>query len=142
MAVSKRAGHLAKGMARKAPVRGDVFATLCPSRGVLDHVTSRWGVLVLVGLQEGTLRFSELRRRVAGVSEKMLSQTLQALEDDGFVLREVYAVVPPRVDYTLTSMGSEVAAHVEALTDWIEENIDRIAQARRARPARVTRAPR
>jgi DNA-binding HxlR family transcriptional regulator len=109
---------------------------------VLDHVTSRWGVLVLVALQERTLRFSELRRRVAGVSEKMLSQTLQALEGDGFVLREVYAVVPPRVDYTLTPMGSEVAAHVEALTDWIEENMDRISRARRARPERATRAPR
>jgi DNA-binding HxlR family transcriptional regulator len=142
MAVSKRAGHLAKAMSQKAPVRGDLFAEMCPSRGVLDHVTSRWGVLVLVGLQEGTLRFSELRRRVAGVSEKMLSQTLQALEDDGFVLREVYAVVPPRVDYTLTPLGSEVAAHVEALTDWIEENIDRVAQARRARPTRATRVSR
>jgi DNA-binding HxlR family transcriptional regulator len=128
-------------MSRKGPVRGDVFAALCPSRGVLEHVTSRWGVLVLVGLQEGTLRFSELRRRVAGVSEKMLSQTLQALEDDGFVLRKVYAVVPPRVDYSLTPMGCEVAAHIEALTDWIEENIDRIAQARRARPERATRVP-
>jgi DNA-binding HxlR family transcriptional regulator len=129
-------------MSQKAPVRGDVFAALCPSRGVLEHVTSRWGVLVLVGLQEGTLRFSELRRRVAGVSEKMLSQTLQALEDDGFVLREVYAVIPPRVEYSLTSMGREVAAQVEALTDWIEENIERIAQARRARPERATRVPR
>lgn len=129
-------------MSRKAPVRGDLFAAMCPSRGVLDHVTSRWGVLVLVALQERTLRFSELRRRVAGVSEKMLSQTLQALEDDGFVLREVYAVVPPRVDYTLTSMGSEVAAHVEALTDWIEENIDRIVLARAARPKRATRLSR
>ena len=122
--------------------RGDVFDSNCPARGVLDHVTSRWGVLVLVGLQEGTLRFSELKRRVAGVSEKMLSQTLQALENDGFVWREVYAVVPPRVDYTLTPLGSEVAAHVEALTDWIEENVDRIEQARRARPERVTRVPR
>jgi DNA-binding HxlR family transcriptional regulator len=139
MAVSKRAGHLAKVMSQKAPVRGDVFAAMCPSRGVLDRVTSRWGVLVLVGLQEGTLRFSELRRRVAGVSEKMLSQTLQALEDDGFVLRKVYAVVPPRVDYTLTPMGTEVAAHIEALTDWIEENIERIGQSRRARPGRATR---
>jgi DNA-binding HxlR family transcriptional regulator len=142
MPVTKRAGHLAKAMTPPGPIRGDLFAAMCPSRGVLDHVTSRWGVLVLVALQEGTLRFSELKRRVAGVSEKMLSQTLQALEDDGFVLREVYAVVPPRVDYTLTSMGSDVAAHVEALTDWIEENIGRIEQARRARPARVTRAAR
>jgi DNA-binding HxlR family transcriptional regulator len=142
MAVSKRAGHLAKAMSPPGPVRGDLFAAMCPSRGVLDHVTSRWGVLVLVALQDGTLRFSELKRRVAGVSEKMLSQTLQALEDDGFVLREVYAVVPPRVDYTLTSMGGDIAAHVEALTDWIEENIGRIEQARRTRPARVTRVPR
>ncbi len=89
-----------------AEQRGDLYAPACPSRGVLDHVTSRWGVLVLVALLEGTHRFSELRRKVAGVSEKMLAQTLQALEEDGFVLREVYPVIPPRVDYSLTPMGA------------------------------------
>ncbi len=117
-------------MPRTALQRGDLYAPACPSRGVLDHVTSRWGVLVLVALLEGTHRFSALRRRVAGVSEKMLSQTLQALELDGFVLREVYPVIPPRVDYSLTPMGHEVAENVKALAGWIEANMPRIATAR------------
>lgn len=112
--------------------RGDVFAKTCPSRSVMEHVTSRWGVLVLVALLEKTQRFSELRRRVDGVSEKMLAQTLQALEADGFLLREVYAVVPPRVDYSLTPLGREVAQHVETLADWIEENMPRVSKARSA----------
>jgi DNA-binding HxlR family transcriptional regulator len=110
--------------------RGDVFAKTCPSRSVMEHVTSRWGVLVLVALLEGTMRFSELRRRVDGVSEKMLAQTLQALESDGFLLRQVYPVIPPRVDYSLTPLGREIAAHVETLADWIEENMPRVSKAR------------
>ncbi len=128
MAESERSGRLA--MAMKEQQRGDVYAPECPSRGVLDHVTSRWGVLVLVALLEGTHRFSSLRRKVAGVSEKMLSQTLQALEQDGFVLREAYPVIPPRVDYSLTPMGREVATRVEELAEWIEENLPRIMVAR------------
>lgn len=121
---------------RGAAQRGDLYAPACPSRGVLDHVTSRWGVLVLVALLEGTHRFSELRRKVAGVSEKMLAQTLQALEQDGFVLREVYPVIPPRVDYSLTPMGREVAEHVKGLAVWIEGNISRILTARTRHDAR------
>ena len=130
MATTPRKKHLSKAMAKWAEQRGDLYAAACPSRGVLDHVTSRWGVLVLVALLEGTHRFSELRRKVAGVSEKMLAQTLHALEEDGFVLREVYPVIPPRVDYSLTSLGQEVAGHIEVLTDWIEENMPRIVAAR------------
>lgn len=80
----------------------DVFAKACPSRGTLEHVTGRWGALTLGALQEGSLRFNELRRRVDGVSEKMLSQTLQALERDGLVHREAQPTNPPRVDYELT----------------------------------------
>ena len=113
--------------------RGQLFAADCPSRGVLDHVTSRWGVLALVALRDGTLRFSELRRRIGGVSEKMLAQTLQALEEDGFVLRTAHPEVPPRVDYRLTPLGAEVAAHVAALVDWIEVNLPRVQRMRQAR---------
>jgi DNA-binding HxlR family transcriptional regulator len=128
---------------------GDVRSPMCPSRAVLEHVTSRWGVLVLIVLLEGTHRFNELRRTIANVSDKMLAQTLQALEADGFVTREVYAVVPPRVEYTLTAAGREIAVRVEALTDWIEANMERIAEAREqaarrrapASPARVSSAP-
>lgn len=113
--------------------RGQLFAADCPSRGVLDHVTSRWGVLALIALRDGTLRFSELRRRIGGVSEKMLAQTLQALEEDGFVLRTAYPEVPPRVDYRLTPLGAEVAAHVATLADWIELNLARVLRMRQAR---------
>lgn len=110
--------------------RGDVFADACPSREILKHLTSRWGVLVLVALREGTLRFSDIRRKIAGVSEKMLAQTLHGLEADGFVLRTAYPVVPPHVEYSLTGLGEEAAARVAGLADWIEINLPRILAAR------------
>ncbi len=120
-------------------MRGNVFAELCPSREVLQHVTSRWGVLVLVALLGGTHRFSDLRRKIGGVSEKMLAQTLQWLERDGFVLRVAYPVVPPHVEYSLTPIGQEVAQRVQALADWIEGNLATILQARDAQS--TERAP-
>ncbi len=110
--------------------RGDLFAVDCPSREVLRHVTSRWGVLVLVALKGGTHRFSDLRRKVAGVSEKMLAQTLQWLEADALVLRVSYPVVPPHVEYSLTPLGQGVAAKVEELADWIESNLAQVLQGR------------
>lgn len=106
--------------------RGDVLEAACPSRNVLNHVTSRWGVLVLIALQPGTQRFSALKRKIGGVSERMLAHTLQLLEQDGFVLRKSYPVVPPHVDYTLTPLGQEVALRVRDLADWIELNMPRI----------------
>jgi DNA-binding HxlR family transcriptional regulator len=109
-----------------AIARGDLLSADCPSREVLKHVTSRWGVIVLVVLRTGTHRFSELRRRVGGVSEKMLAQTLQDLEADGFVHRESRPVVPPHVEYSLTGLGGEVAERVALLADWIETNLYRI----------------
>lgn len=112
--------------------RGHLFAEECPSREVLKHVTSRWGVLVLVALLGGTHRFSELRRKIGGVSERMLAQTLQWLEGDGFVLRQAFPVVPPHVEYSLTPMGREVGERVRALADWIEENLPRIVAAQRS----------
>nr|WP_246013151.1 helix-turn-helix domain-containing protein [Pigmentiphaga humi] len=112
----------------------------CPSRSVLMHVTSRWGVLLLVALQAGTHRFSELRRRVGGVSEKMLAQTLQALETDGFVARVVHPDKPPRVEYALTDIGMEVARHVAGLADWIEVNLPRIQENRHRAQAAASRS--
>lgn len=109
--------------------RGDLFAEKCPSREVLKHVTSRWGVLLLVALLSGTQRFSDLRRKVNGISEKMLAQTLQWLEADGFVERISYPVVPPHVEYTLTQSGTEIAKKVEALADWIELHLPEIIAA-------------
>ncbi|GBU14590.1 transcriptional regulator [Enterobacterales bacterium] len=110
--------------------RGEVMSANCPSREVLTHITSRWGVLILIALADGTMRFSELRRKIGGVSEKMLAQTLQALEADGFVERIAYPVVPPHVEYTLTPMGVEVQVQLTGLTDWVENNLYRIMQKR------------
>nr|WP_047597361.1 helix-turn-helix domain-containing protein [Pseudomonas sp. RIT288] len=100
--------------------RGDVLAPECPSREILSHLTSRWGVLVLIALLPGTLRFSQLRRKIGGVSERMLAQTLQLLEGDGVVERHAYDIVPPHVEYTLTPMGIEAAVRVRELADWVE----------------------
>jgi len=111
--------------------RGDLFAEKCPSRDVLKHVTSRWGVLLLVALLAGTHRFSDLRRKVNGISEKMLAQTLQWLEGDGFVERISYPVVPPHVEYTLTPLGQEIGKKVESLADWIETNLPAILAAKK-----------
>lgn len=110
----------------EALAAGNVFADQCPSRLILNHITSRWGVLVLVALLAGTHRFSELRRKINGVSERMLAQTLQTLEGDGFVARHSLPVVPPHVEYSLTPLGIEVAEQVRNLVDWIEQNLGRI----------------
>lgn len=113
---------------------GNVFAGPCPSRQVLKHVCSQWGVLLLIALRgEKVMRFSELRRKLDGVSEKMLAQTLQALSHDGFVLRTAYPVVPPHVEYSLTAMGEEVALHVSSLAGWIEENLYRVMEAQESK---------
>jgi DNA-binding HxlR family transcriptional regulator len=112
--------------------RGDVMACDCPSRLVLNHLTSRWGVLVLIALETGTQRFSQLRRGIGGVSERMLAQTLQQLEADGLVRRHAYDVVPPHVEYALTPLGQGAAEKVRQLTDWVELNIGAIMDHRRA----------
>ncbi|MHC0430479.1 winged helix-turn-helix transcriptional regulator [Streptomyces sp. O3] len=113
-------------------MKADVTDPMCPSRGVLEHVTSRWGVLILLALRERAYRFSELRRAVGGVSEKMLAQTLQTLERDGFVHRDAKPVIPPRVDYSLTDLGQEAARHVRALALWTAERTETVLDARSA----------
>ncbi|WP_078591606.1 winged helix-turn-helix transcriptional regulator [Streptomyces megasporus] len=109
----------------------DVFARACPSRPVLEHLTGRWGVLVLAGLHHGPARFNALRRRVDGVSEKMLAQTLQALERDGFVHREVHAVMPPRVEYSLTELGRTTAGKLIDLIEHLETHMPDVMAAQR-----------
>ena len=108
----------------------NVFAKACPSRGTLEHVTGRWGALTLGALHEGSLRFNELRRRVDGVSKKMLSQTLHALERDGLVHREAQPTNPPRVDYELTPLGREIAGRLLALIESVEGSMDEVLAAR------------
>ncbi len=105
---------------------GELFTVDCPSRDILKNMSSLWGVLCLISLRDGTLRFSELRRKVSGVSEKMLAQTLKRLEEDGFVLRHSYHVVPPYVEYSLTPLGYEASEQISILADWIELNVWRV----------------
>ncbi|GHB55483.1 transcriptional regulator [Streptomyces viridiviolaceus] len=109
---------------------------MCPYRLVLEHVTSRWGVLVLIQLLDGPHRFSELRRAIGrvgrGVSEKMLTQTLQTLERDGLVHRDAKPVIPPRVDYSLTVLGREAAQQVRALAEWTRDRMGDVEKARLA----------
>lgn len=116
-------------------LQGDVFDSNCPSRGILEHVTSRWGVLVLAALGEREQRFGELHRRIGGVSQKMLAQTLRALAADGFVERTVIPAAPPQVSYRLTASGDQVAAHVVGLVGWIEQNLSAILATREGRQA-------
>jgi DNA-binding HxlR family transcriptional regulator len=106
---------------------GNLFATDCPTRKILNDVTSRWGSLVLVLLlKENCYRFSELAYLIGGVSEKMLAQTLRALEEDGFVLRTVHATKPPKVEYSLTPMGREIGKRMRALTSYVEANVAQV----------------
>lgn len=122
--------------------RGDLLAAGCPSREVLKHVTSRWGVLVLIVLETRMHRFAELRRAIGGVSERMLAQTLQWLEGDGLVQRIAHDVVPPHVEYRLTPLGAEAAERVRVLADWIEFNLPRVQQAQARRRDEQPRRPR
>lgn len=114
----------------------DVFAHDCVSRQTMEDIANKWGVLALLALGEGGYRFNALRRRVAGVSEKMLSQTLQMLERDGLVLREVQSAIPPHVEYSLTDLGAKVAVRVRELADLLEASTLEVAAARDAYDAR------
>src|SRR3954471_22069691 len=99
------------------------FTQGCPTREVLDHVMSKWAPLLIAALSDGEpLRWSELRRRAEGVSEKMLAQTLRTLEHDGIVHREARAVVPPHVEYSLTPLGRELADRLVPLLAWLAAN--------------------
>ncbi|MEU0223391.1 helix-turn-helix domain-containing protein [Streptomyces sp. NPDC006284] len=113
-------------------VRAADSTTMCPERLVMEHVTSRWGTLVLIALLDRPYRFSELRREIGGVSEKMLAQTLRTLERDGLVHRDARPVIPPRVDYSLTELGREAAEQVRDLALWTERRMAAVERARAA----------
>ncbi|GAB3527170.1 winged helix-turn-helix transcriptional regulator [Phytohabitans suffuscus] len=129
-----------------ADLVADVFARACTSRHVLENVAGKWGILALAALHEGSYRFNALRRRVDGISEKMLAQTLQGLERDGLVRRDVQATIPPRVEYSLTGGGARVAAKLIELIELVESEMPAVceAQARydaRQRPPTSAPAP-
>jgi DNA-binding HxlR family transcriptional regulator len=104
-----------------------IFLEGCPTRVVLDHIMSKWGVLVLLALSEGTHRWGELRREVEGISEKMLASTLRTLEADGLVVRTSYPEVPPRVEYGLTELGDELMERMLPLVEWVAGHAGTIA---------------
>ncbi|WP_432512056.1 winged helix-turn-helix transcriptional regulator [Kineococcus sp. SYSU DK001] len=114
----------------------DVFARDCTSRAAFEDVTSKWASLVLLALGDGPVRFNALRRKVDGVSEKMLSQTLQALERDGMLTRDVVTAIPPRVEYELTALGAGVHERLRALADLLEASVPQVAAARERYAAR------
>ncbi|GGP43031.1 winged helix-turn-helix transcriptional regulator [Saccharothrix coeruleofusca] len=107
----------------EADQRYEVFHTDCPARTVIDHVTSKWGVWVLISLRGGDLRFYELRESIRGISEKMLAQTLRGLVEDGLVRREVEPTTPPQVTYGLTEFGREVSEPLGDLLDRITQRL-------------------
>ncbi|MDI5938193.1 MULTISPECIES: helix-turn-helix domain-containing protein [unclassified Micromonospora] len=110
----------------------DPYARGCPSRDVLDQIGSKWAVLVLGELgRHGACRFTQLRQQLAGVSEKMLTQTLRTLERDGLLLRTVYPEVPMRVEYELTPLGQTLRGPLKALTDWSVQHIEEVLDARK-----------
>jgi DNA-binding HxlR family transcriptional regulator len=116
----------------------DVFSRACTSREALEHVTGKWSLLALSALADSPHRFGELRRRVEGVSEKMLAQSLQTLERDGWVHREVRSTIPPHVEYRLTDAGTDLVPHLLGLIHFVE---DRLPAVRAAQAAAAGDAP-
>ncbi|WP_433681454.1 winged helix-turn-helix transcriptional regulator [Nocardia sp. CA-119907] len=113
------------------PDISDAFNSDCPAREVLDHITSRWGMLILTGLGNGPLRFSELNAMIGGISEKMLSQTLRTLVRDGLIARTVEPTTPPRVSYELTALGQGLAESLQQFLGWIRQNTVEVMAAQR-----------
>ena len=119
----------------------DVFNSECPSRQVLDRIADRWTALVIRALSEGTMRYGELKRRIRGVSQKMLTQTLRSLEWDGLVVRKVHPVVPPMVEYTLTPLGRTLIEPLEAVCEWAESHLPELLAARKKSASRMGLPP-
>ncbi len=108
----------------------NVFDGNCPTRQVLDRIADKWTVLIIRRLSDGTMRFAQLRRAVDGISQKVLTNTLRGLERDGLVTRQIYASVPPRVEYSLTDLGRSLSVLVEGICGWAEANIEQVQEAR------------
>jgi DNA-binding HxlR family transcriptional regulator len=110
-------------------LHGNVYASNCPTREVLDRIGDKWTALIIGVLEEGTMRFSDIQRRIGGISQKMLTQTLRNLERDGLVTRTIYPQVPPRVEYTLTPLGKTLTQALAAIRHWAEANINQVTAA-------------
>jgi DNA-binding HxlR family transcriptional regulator len=112
----------------------------CQVRQILDRIADKWSLLVIALLENRRLRFTELRREIDGVSQRMLTVTLRSLERDGLVKRTVHPVVPPRVEYELTSLGRTLHATIQSLVTWTEKHQEEIAAARTAYDSRAADA--
>lgn len=117
---------------RSVAAQGDLFDPDCPTRLVLDRIGDKWTVLVVLLLSDGPMRFSELRSRLGRVAPKVLTQTLRRMERDGLVTREIFAEVPPRVEYALTGLGNSLIEPIAVIGDWAEVNVGRITAAQAA----------
>ncbi len=117
-----------------------VFDERCGSHQVLEVIANRWTALVIYALAPGRRRFSELERQIGGVSQKMLTQTLRRLERDGLVIRKVYPVVPPRVEYSLTRLGETLIEPLKAICRWAEVHLPELRAARARHGDRATQA--
>lgn len=115
----------------------DAYLAACPSRQILDVLANKWTMLVMGALSGGPMRFGELRRRLDGITQKMLTQTLRTLERDGLVTRTVYPTIPPKVEYAATELGESVTALMHAIRTWSEDNINAVLDARDAYDARA-----
>ncbi|WP_244999610.1 winged helix-turn-helix transcriptional regulator [Brevundimonas nasdae] len=115
-----------------------MFASQCPTRQLLDRIADKWSTLILVALGRGPIRFNELKRRIEGVSQKMLSQTLKSLERDGLVSRTVVATVPVTVTYAVTPLGRGLIASMQAMIDWAETQMLQVAQAQADYDGRIS----
>ena len=115
---------------------GDMFDPNCATRLVLDRMGDKWTALVVLLLSDGPMRFSELRAHLGPVAPKVLTQTLRRIERDGLITREVFAEVPPRVEYTITDLGRSLAAPIAVLGDWAETHLPEIAEAQQGYDAR------
>lgn len=113
----------------KQATQWDVYNANCPTRLVLNRIADKWTVLIVSSLESGTKRFSELRREIGGVSQKMLTQTLRGLERDGLVTRTIYPSVPPKVEYSLTPLGRTLVGLVDAVRVWSETHIEQVLEA-------------
>jgi DNA-binding HxlR family transcriptional regulator len=119
---------------------GNVYASNCPTRLVLDRIADKWAVLVLGLLTDGPVRFNQLRRHIEGISQKMLSQTLKSLERDGLVSRKAIPTVPVTVEYAITPLGRTLSDTVDALRVWAENHMDQVTAAQRHYDAGGTRS--
>ena len=115
---------------REAKITYNAFLAACPTRQLLDTLSNKWVCLVLTALDDGPRRHSDLKRIIAGVSQKMLTQTLRGLERDGLITRRLTLEVPVRADYELTPLGQSLTPVVEAVKKWAEVNMDEVLRAR------------